>query len=123
MQDSSKIFKQHPKYGKQHLMAENSYHLREMIEQCSRCSLPTASKAADQKSENVKLCEMSISITDPIFISIGCIKLPLFEQKLGTCATSIREKFVRMGKVLFAIFYSRSKIREIAFHDKNIVTT
>ena len=65
---------------------------------------------------------MSVSITDPIFISIGCIKLPLFEQKLETCAIPLREKFVRMGKVLFAIFYSRSKIREIAFHDKNIVT-
>ena len=50
------IFKWHPKYGKQHLMAENSYHLREMIEQCSRCSLPTGSGTSDQKSENVKSC-------------------------------------------------------------------
>ena len=57
-----------------------------------------------------------------LFFCVKGCKLPLFEQKLGTCATSLREKFVRMRKVLFAIFYRRSKIREIAFHDKNIVT-
>ena len=90
MQDSSKFFKQHPKYGKQHLMAENSYHLREMIEQCSRCSLPTGSGTSDQKSENVKSCVTPMPTNNPIFVIIRFIKTPLHYEKLRTWVTPLR---------------------------------
>ena len=90
MQDSSKFFKQHPKYGKQHLMAENSYHLREMIEQCSRCSLPTGSGTSDQKSENVKSSVTPMPTNDPIFVMIRFIKTPLYYEKLRTWVTPLR---------------------------------
>ena len=90
MQDSSKFFKQHPKYGKQHLMAENSYHLREMIEQCSRCSLPTVSGTSDQKSENVKSCVTLMPTNDPIFVMIRFTKTPLHYEKLRTWVTPLR---------------------------------
>ena len=90
MQDSSKFFKQHPKYGKQHLMAENSYHLREMIEQCSRCSLPTGSGTSDQKSENVKSSVTPMPTNDPIFVMIRFIKTPLHYEKLRTGVTPLR---------------------------------
>ena len=53
-------------------MAENSYHLREMIEQCSRCSLPTGSGTLDQKSENVKSFVTPMPTNDPIFIMKWC---------------------------------------------------
>ena len=90
MQESSKFFKQHPKYGKQHLMAENSYHLREMIEQCSRCSLPTGSGTSDQKSENVKSFVTPMPTNDPIFVMIRFIKTPLHYEKLRTGVTPLR---------------------------------
>ena len=84
------IFKWHPKYGKQHLMAENSYHLREMIEQCSRCSLPTGSGTSDQKSENVKSCVTPMPTNNPIFVIIRFIKTPLHYEKLRTWVTPLR---------------------------------
>ena len=90
MQDSSAFFKQHPKYGKQHLMEENSYHLREMIEQCSRCSLPTGSGTSDQKSENVKSCVTPMPTNNPIFVIIRFIKTPLHYEKLRTWVTPLR---------------------------------
>ena len=85
----------------------------------ARCQLP---QRPPIKKCDIKLYKMSMSITNLIFIAIVWNKMPLFEQKKGTCAYSLREKFVRLWKVLFTIFYSESKIREIAFHDKNIVT-
>ena len=90
MKDSSKFFKQHPKYGKQHLMAENSYHLREMIEQCSRCSLPTGSGASDQKYENVKSCITPMPTNNLIFVMIGFFKTSLHYEKLWTCSIPLQ---------------------------------
>ena len=90
MQDSSAFFKQHLKYGKQHLMEENSYHLREMIEQCSRCSLPTGSGTSDQKSENVKSSVTPMPTNNPIFVIICFIKTPLHYEKLRTWVTPLR---------------------------------
>ena len=84
------IFKWHPKYGKQHLMTENSYHLREMIEQCSRCSLPTGSGTSDQKSENVKSFVTPMPTNDPIFVMIRFIKTPLYYEKLRTCSIPLQ---------------------------------
>ena len=68
------------KYGKLHVIAENSHNHPEMTEQCSRCSLPTGSEASDQKSENVKTCEMPMPTSTPIFIVISCIKTQLQEH-------------------------------------------
>ena len=90
MQDSSTFFKRHPKWGKKHLMAENSYHLWEMVEQCSRCSLPTGSEASDQKSENVKSFVKPMPTNDPIFITIRCIKTPLHDEKLQICSIPLQ---------------------------------
>ena len=67
-------------------MAENSYHLREMVEQCSRCSLPTGSEASDQKSENVKSFVMPMPTNDPIFVMIRFIKTPLHDEKIQACS-------------------------------------
>ena len=63
-------------------MAENSYHLREMIEQCSRCLLPTGSGTSDQKSENVKSYVMPMPTNNPIFVMIGFFKTLLHYEKL-----------------------------------------
>ena len=71
-------------------MAENSYHLREMVEQCSRCSLPTGSEASDQKSENVKSFVMPMPTNDPIFVMIRFIKTPLHDEKLRTCSIPLQ---------------------------------
>ena len=71
-------------------MAENSYHLREMVEQCSRCSLPTGSEASDQKSENVKSFVMPMPTNDPIFVMIRFIKTPLHDEKLQTCSIPLQ---------------------------------
>ena len=71
-------------------MAENSYHLREMIEQCSRCSLPTGSGTSDQKSENVKSSVTPMPTNDPIFVMIRFIKTPLYYEKLRTWVTPLR---------------------------------
>ena len=90
MQDSSTFFKWHPKYGKQHIMAENSYHLRGMIEQCSHCSLPTSSGTSDQKSENIKSCVTPMPTNDPIFVMIRFFKTPLHDEKLRTWVTPLQ---------------------------------
>ena len=71
-------------------MAENSYHLREMIEQCSRCSLPTGSGTSDQKSENVKSCVTPMPTNDPIFVMIRFIKTPLHYENLRTCSIPLQ---------------------------------
>ena len=70
----SKKFTKPPKYVKMHVIAENSHDHPEMTKQCLRSSLPTGSEASDQKSENVKTCEMPMPTSTPIFIVIGCIK-------------------------------------------------
>ena len=90
MQDSSTFFKRHPKCGKKHLMVENCYYLMEMIEQCSRCSLPTGSGTSDQKSENVKSCVTPMPTNNPIFVIIRFIKTPLHYEKLRTWVTPLR---------------------------------
>ena len=90
MQDSSTFFKRHPKCGKKHLMVENCYYLMEMIEQCSRCWLPTGSETPDQKSENVKSCVTPMPTNNPIFVIIRFIKTPLHYEKLRTWVTPLR---------------------------------
>ena len=90
MQDSSTFFKRHPKCGKKHLMVENCYYLMEMIEQCSRCSLPTGSGISDQKSENVKSCVTPMPTNNPIFVIIRFIKTPLHYEKLLTWVNPLR---------------------------------
>ena len=65
-----KFFTVPQKYGKLHVIAENSQNHTEMTEQCSRCSLPTGSEASDQKSENVKSCAMPMPTYDPIIVII-----------------------------------------------------
>ena len=86
----SNIFTEPPKYVKLHVMAENSENRPEITEPCSRCSLPTGSKASDQESENVKSCGMHMPTYHPIFVIIRWIKTQLFAQGTWTCVIPLR---------------------------------